>query len=52
MGILDSLKGLVGGAGGSAIAGVGGKDLSGVVSGLMGQGGAQLPALHGICRVD
>ena len=45
MGILDSLGGLLGGKAKSAIGGLGGKDLSSVVSGLIGQGGAQLPAL-------
>jgi uncharacterized protein YidB (DUF937 family) len=45
MGILDSLKGLAGGKASSAIGGVGGKDLSSMVTGLIGQGGTQLPAL-------
>lgn len=45
MGISDSLKGLVGGQAKSAIGGLGGKDLTSVVTGLIGQGGTQLPAL-------
>jgi uncharacterized protein YidB (DUF937 family) len=45
MGIFDSLKGLAGGNANTAIGGVGGKDLSSMVNGLIGQGGAQLPAL-------
>jgi uncharacterized protein YidB (DUF937 family) len=45
MGILDSLGGLLGGQAKSAIGGLGGKELSSVVTGLIGQGGTQLPAL-------
>ena len=45
MGILDSFKGVMGGNASSAIGGLGGKDLSSVVTGLIGQGGTQLPAL-------
>jgi uncharacterized protein YidB (DUF937 family) len=45
MGILDIFKGLMGGGASSAIGGLGGKDLSSVVTALLGQGGTQLPAL-------
>ena len=45
MGIMDMIKGLMGGKAGGAIGGLGGKDLSSVVTGLLGQGGTQLPAL-------
>jgi len=45
MGILDSLGGLLGGKGTSAIGGLGGKDLSSVVTGPIGEAGTQLPAL-------
>ena len=45
MGILDSLKGLAAEQGSGAAAGLGGKDLSGVITGLIGQGGSQLPGL-------
>jgi hypothetical protein len=45
MSILDSLKRLVGGQASSAIGGLSGGDLASVVTGLLGQGGTQLPAL-------
>ena len=45
MGILDAVEGFAGGQASGALAGLGGKDLGGMVNGLIGQGGSQLPGL-------
>lgn len=45
MGILDTVMKLFGGKAGSALGGLGGKELSTVVTALIGEGGSKLPAL-------
>lgn len=45
MGILDSVKGVLGGGASGATGGSGGEDLSSLAASLLGEGGKELPAL-------